>query len=47
MFVEPDGAREDPPLLLHPASSAAPVVTAKAYLATLEIFISRSLLRSF
>jgi hypothetical protein len=43
----PEGARDDPPLLLQAASSAAPVVIPIAYLAKLEIFIEEKLLRSF
>ena len=47
MPVEADGATEDPPLLLHPASRAAPIVTAKAYLTRLEMFISNCSLLYF
>jgi hypothetical protein len=45
--VAPEGARDDPPLLLHAASMAAPVVIPIAYLAKFEIFIEEKLLRSF
>jgi hypothetical protein len=40
----PDGPREDPPLLLHAASIAAPVVMAKENLTRLMSFISNSVL---
>jgi hypothetical protein len=38
----PEGARVDPPLLLHAARIAAPALAATKYLVKLEIFIEKN-----